>query len=223
MRPWHAGRTIGLIGSDLAGHPELADILRYILDQGGRFSLSSIRPEGLTREVIRLIAETGQKTATLAPEAASPGLKKVIGKEIPSERFYELVDQLVSHGIPNVRFYFMVGLPTETDEDAMAIVDFIMKSRKVFLEASRPRRRIGRLGVQLNPFIPKPWTPFQMVVYGNVPCVAPKAQDHTARAEETAQRGGAGGIGAPGRSCRGCSHAETGGFPKPCSLLRLKG
>jgi radical SAM superfamily enzyme YgiQ (UPF0313 family) len=160
------GRTIGLIGSDLAGHPDLEDILTHIVDRGGRFSLSSIRPEGLTPTVIDLLARTGQKTATLAPEAASLRMKRVIGKEISSETFHDLVGNLVTAGIPNVRFYFMVGLPTETDEDVEAIVDFVLKSRKVFLEASRPLGRIGRIGVQLNPFVPKPWTPFQWAAMG---------------------------------------------------------
>ncbi|MFC1834504.1 radical SAM protein [Thermodesulfobacteriota bacterium] len=155
------GRNVGLIGSDLAGHSQLEEILETIVDRGGKFSLSSIRPEGLTPRVIELIAGTGQKTATLAPEVASPRLKAVVGKEIPSERFYELVEQLVSAGIPNVRYYFMIGLPTETDEDIEHIVDFVRQSRKIFVDASRLLGRIGRIGVQVNPFVPKPWTPFQ--------------------------------------------------------------
>lgn len=155
------GRTVGLIGSDLARHPELEDILSHVVHKGGSFSLSSIRPEGLTPHIIQLIAETGQKTATLAPETASTRMKAVIGKNIPSDRFYELVETLVSAGIPNIRFYFMIGLPTETDEDAEAIADFVARAREVFVEASRPRGRIGRIGVQINPFVPKPWTPFQ--------------------------------------------------------------
>jgi radical SAM superfamily enzyme YgiQ (UPF0313 family) len=156
-----AGRTIGLIGSDLAGHPELKEILNHIVESGGKFSLSSIRPEGLTPEIIDLISRTGQKTATLAPETASPRLKKVIGKNIPSERFLELTERLVAAGIPNVRFYFMVGLPTEIDEDAQAIVDFVQQARERFVSASKPKGKIGRISVQLNPFVPKPWTPFQ--------------------------------------------------------------
>jgi radical SAM superfamily enzyme YgiQ (UPF0313 family) len=156
-----AGRTVGLIGSDLAGHPELEDILSNIVDRGGKFSLSSIRPEGLTPRIIELMARTGQKTATLAPEVASTRLKKIIGKEIPSQRFYELVEGLVAAGIPNLRFYFMIGVPTETDDDVEALVDFVLTSRKIFLEASRPMKKIGKIGVQVNPFIPKAWTPFQ--------------------------------------------------------------
>jgi radical SAM superfamily enzyme YgiQ (UPF0313 family) len=155
------GRTVGLIGSDLAGHPELEDLLSHIVEQGGRFSLSSIRPEGLTPRIIELLAATGQKTATLAPEVASDRMKAVIGKKIPSERFYELVEKLVTAGIPNIRFYFMVGLPTETDEDCSAIVDFVVQSRNVFVEASRNVKKIGQMSIQVNPFVPKPWTPFQ--------------------------------------------------------------
>ncbi len=156
-----AGRTIGLIGSDLAGHPELEDLLEYIVDKGGNFSLSSIRPEGLSEKVIRLLADSGQKTATLAPEAASQRMKEVIGKNLPSDTFFGLVGRLVTEGIPNIRFYFMVGLPTETDEDTEAIVEFVLRAREVFVQQSRPLGRIGRIAVQLNPFIPKPWTPFQ--------------------------------------------------------------
>ncbi len=161
LRAIQDNRTVGLIGSDLAGHPELANILTDIVDRGGRFSLSSIRPEGLTPRIIELLARTGQKTATLAPEVASPRMKKVIGKEIASDTFYELVDKLVSAGIPNVRFYFMVGLPTETEDDVQAIADFVRAARGAFVQASRSRGKIGRIGVQINPFVPKPWTPFQ--------------------------------------------------------------
>jgi len=156
-----SGRTVGLIGSDLAGHPEIEEMLGYVVEQGGTFSLSSIRPEGLTDRVLELLAQTGQKTATLAPEVASPRLKAVIGKQIPSERFHELVEKLVQAGIPNVRFYFMIGLPSETDEDAQAIADFVTEARQVFVRASRQKGRIGHIAVQVNPFVPKPWTPFQ--------------------------------------------------------------
>ncbi len=155
------GKTIGLVGSDLAGHPELEEILATIVEQGGIFSLSSIRPEGLSERVIELMAQSGQKTATLAPEAASAKLKKVIGKEIPSEDFYELIQNLVTKGILNVRLYFMIGLPTEEEEDIVAMIDFVRHSHRLFVNASKSMKKIGRLGVQVNPFVPKPWTPFQ--------------------------------------------------------------
>ncbi|MDQ1239066.1 MAG: hypothetical protein QG577_1251, partial [Thermodesulfobacteriota bacterium] len=157
------GRTVGLIGSDLAGHPELMEILSYLLSLGAKFSLSSIRPEGLTHELISMLRATGQKTVTLAPETASLRMKKIIGKTIPEELFFEKINLLVSNGIPNIRLYFMVGLPSETDDDVLALVDFVLKAREVFVDASRPLKRIGTMGVQLNPFVPKPWTPFQCV------------------------------------------------------------
>ncbi len=161
--PIKSKKTVGLIGSDLASHPELLDILNDIVDRGGTFSLSSIRPEGLSDQVIGLITKSGQKTATLAPEVASSRLKEVIGKQIPSERFFELIERMVSAGVPNIRFYFMIGLPTETEDDVGQIVEFVLNAREVFVNASRKMGRIGRIGVQLNPFVPKPWTPFQWV------------------------------------------------------------
>ncbi len=65
--------------------------------------------------MLELIARSGQKTVTLAPEAASARIKRIIGKEIANDVFYRLATMIVSAGIPNVRFYFMVGLPLETD------------------------------------------------------------------------------------------------------------
>lgn len=156
-----ARRTIGLIGSDLASHPQLLDLLNFIVRKGGKFSLSSIRPEGLTRKLLELIAATGQKTITLAPETASPRMKKIIGKTLPDDLFFEKIEHLVANGIPNVRFYFMVGLPTETDDDVSCIVDFVFEARRVFVSASRLMKKIGRISVQINSFVPKPWTPFQ--------------------------------------------------------------
>ncbi|MGB9617511.1 MAG: radical SAM protein [Desulfomonilaceae bacterium] len=156
-----AGKTVGLIGSDLAGHPQLHQLLEFIAANGAAFSLSSIRPEGLTPQLLTLIAATGQKTLTLAPETASPRMKKIIGKTLPDDLFFEKIEWLVAAGIANVRFYFMVGLPTETDEDIVSIVDFVLRARGVFVAASRSMKKIGRISVQINAFVPKPWTPFQ--------------------------------------------------------------
>ena len=155
------GLRLGLVGSDLAGHPELEQIIDLILTNDGVFSLSSIRPEGLSGFMIKALARTGQKTATLAPEAASRRLKEIIGKRIAPELFYSRIEELVDAGIPNIRLYFMIGLPGETDDDVREIVEFALECRKVFVDASRKARRIGMLSVQVNPFIPKPWTPFQ--------------------------------------------------------------
>ena len=155
------GLRLGLVGSDLAGHPELEQIIDLILTNDGVFSLSSIRPEGLSGFMIKALARTGQKTATLAPEAASRRLKEIIGKRIAPELFYSRIEELVDAGIPNIRLYFMIGLPGETDYDVREIVEFALECRKVFVDASRKAGRIGMLSVQVNPFIPKPWTPFQ--------------------------------------------------------------
>jgi radical SAM superfamily enzyme YgiQ (UPF0313 family) len=179
-----ARKTIGLIGSDLASHPDLSNMLNDIADQGGKFSLSSIRPEGLNDEIIKRIVESGQKTATLAPEVASERLKRVIGKQIPNKLFFELIEKLVSAGAPNLRFYFMIGLPTETEEDVKQIIEFVLESREIFLNSSRKMGKIGRIGVQLNAFVPKPWTPFQWTA-----ALSKKEWDHRIKIIEDRLRG----------------------------------
>ncbi len=171
------GRSVGLVGSDLAGHPDLERMLADIISYGGKFSLSSIRPEGLTPAIIRLMKASGQKTATLAPETASNRMKAVIGKTIPSARFLELEELLISEGIPNLRFYFMIGLPTECDDDVEELIRFIKEAVKVFVKASKPKGRIGGLGVQINPFTPKPWTPFQWAAMDNLPSLHRKIKE----------------------------------------------
>ena len=67
----------------------------------------------------------------------------------------------VSGGIPNLKLYFMIGLPFETMDDIEAIITLVIKIKQVFLNASRPLKRIGTITISLNPFIPKPVTPFQ--------------------------------------------------------------
>jgi radical SAM superfamily enzyme YgiQ (UPF0313 family) len=184
VRAIKANKTIGLIGSDLASHPELLTILDDIADQGGKFSLSSIRPEGLNDKIIKRIVESGQKTATLAPEVASERLKRVIGKPIPNKLFFDLTGKLVSAGAPNLRFYFMIGLPTETEEDVKEIIEFVLESREIFLNSSRKMGKIGRIGVQLNAFVPKPWTPFQWIA-----ALSKKEWDHRIKIIEDGLRG----------------------------------
>ncbi len=155
------GLRLGLVGSDLAGHPELEKMVDLILSGGSTFSLSSIRPEGLSDFMIDCLAATGQKTATLAPEVAGMRLKEVIGKKIPPALFHSIIERLLNKGVINIRLYFMIGLPTETDDDIHQIVEFVMECRETFVSASRKNKRIGVMSVQVNPFIPKPWTPFQ--------------------------------------------------------------
>ena len=126
-----------------------------------RISFSSLRADKLDREIIGSLAESKVKTATIAPEAGSERMRNIINKKLSREQILDAAQNLVAQGIMNLRLYFMIGLPFETEDDVRAIVDLTLEIKEVFLNASRKNRRIGTITLSINPFIPKPATPFQ--------------------------------------------------------------
>jgi len=95
-------------------------------------------------------------------------MRRVINKGVTEAHLLSAAEALVAGGIPNLKLYFMVGLPTETQDDVAAIVGLTKKIKHVFLQSSRARKRIGEITVSLNCFIPKPFTPFQWVPMDDV-------------------------------------------------------
>ena len=128
---------------------------------GARLSFSSLRADALDGELLAVLKANRTKTVTIAPEAGSQRLRNVINKGLTESDILTAAELSVRAGIPNLRLYFMVGLPTETEDDIEAIVVLCRKVKQVFLETSRPQRRIGTLTVSVNAFVPKPATPFQ--------------------------------------------------------------
>jgi radical SAM superfamily enzyme YgiQ (UPF0313 family) len=110
----------------------------------------------------------------MAPDAGSQRMRDVINKGLDEEVILQAAENLVAGGIPNLKLYFMIGLPTETDDDVEAIVTLCKKIKHRFLKSSRTRRRIGEMTVSLNSFIPKPFTPFQWVAMAEVPVLKKK-------------------------------------------------
>jgi radical SAM superfamily enzyme YgiQ (UPF0313 family) len=154
-------RRIGLVGAAVSDLPGL-DALCSRLEGGGlRLAFSSLRADALTPELVRALRTNRTRTATIAPEAGSERMRRVINKGLEEADILAAVERLVTGGIPNLKLYFIVGLPTETDEDVQAIVTLTGRIRSAFVDASRPRGRIGSLSVSVTPFVPKPFTPFQ--------------------------------------------------------------
>lgn len=133
-----------------------------------KFSFSSLRADALTPELIAELKRSGVKTATLAPDGGSKRMRQVINKGLTEDHLLAAAEALVASGIPNLKLYFMVGLPTETVDDVAAIVDLVKKTKHVFLKSSRARKRIGVITVSLNSFVPKPVTPFQWAPMADV-------------------------------------------------------
>ncbi|MBW2037176.1 MAG: radical SAM protein [Deltaproteobacteria bacterium] len=161
-------KKIGLVAAAVSDVPDIASICRSALDANVQLSFSSLRADGLRPEFLEILNQTGVKTATIAPDGGSERMRRVINKGISEDTLLTAVEFLVRAGIPNIKLYFMVGLPTETMADVEAVVTLCKKVKHRFLKASRKRQKIGRITVSLNSFIPKPFTPFQWVPFEDI-------------------------------------------------------
>src|SRR5579863_8791404 len=150
--------VIGLVGAEMASVPGVADIASAVVDRGGRLSPSSLKADCISPALASALARGGNQSVTVAPEAGSERMRKVINKNLTETEILSAAEMMLGEGVGNLKFYFMLGLPEERDEDVLAIADLVAR----VLERARARRtRIGSVTVSLNPFVPKPWTPFQ--------------------------------------------------------------
>ena len=124
-------------------------------------AIGSLRLDRFSADMAALIRETGVETVSLAPEAGSQRLRDVIRKGITEEEIFSAVEKLIECDMVQARLYFMVGLPTETDEDIDAIVRMIKGMEHHARRYTKGRKGFRRLTLSVNQFIPKPGTPFQ--------------------------------------------------------------
>lgn len=155
------GLRLGLVCASLGDYPELEALCRWLRDQGGVLSAPSLRLDTLSEPLLELLKASGQKTVTLAPEAGTERLRKVVHKFFSDEEILESADRLAQHGIYGLRLYFLVGLPGERDEDVAAISELAKKIRHRYRLAAKASGRMAEITLSLSPFVPKPWTPFQ--------------------------------------------------------------
>lgn len=154
---------VGLVGAALGDLPSLQGLTARIVSRGGRFSLSSLRVDGLSRALLENLEAAGQKTVTVAPEAGSERLRRVINKHLTREEILRAVDLVAETGPFSLRLYFLIGLPTETSEDIRELMALAKAIRHRMVKKGAPRGRVGRIRLSINCFIPKPFTPFQWV------------------------------------------------------------
>ncbi len=158
-----AARTnrIGLVGAAVSDLPDLAELCQHAARQGLKLHFSSLRADALDAPLIATLAGSRIKTATIAPETGSENLRTAINKHLEDDTILNAAEGLAGAGIPNLRLYFMVGLPGETAADVEAIVTLVKRIKDRFLRASRSWGRLGTITVSLNSFVPKPFTPLQ--------------------------------------------------------------
>ena len=166
------GKKVGLMGAAISDYPEVDELVNYIRSKDMRYSCASLRADSLTQAVVDGLADSGQKTITIAPETGSERLRRVINKGISEEHLQNAATLSAKSGIQHMRLYIMIGLPTETDEDIEAIVGLAERTQAHMAEVGCK----GRLTLSINPFIPKPFTPFQWMAMDNQKTVEKKLQ-----------------------------------------------
>jgi radical SAM superfamily enzyme YgiQ (UPF0313 family) len=150
-------RRIGLVGPAVTDHPEIEALVGGLTALGAGVSTSSLRIKLLSRALLAALAGSGAETVTLAPEAGSERLRRLIRKGISEDDILEAVSMAAELGIKRLKLYFMVGLPGETDEEAAAIGQLVIKCK----ETIDRRRAATRLTINIAPFVPKAGTLFE--------------------------------------------------------------
>lgn len=178
---------IGLVGAAISDYPDLVSLGRGLLAENRPISFSSLRVDALTPEVADLVVASGQKTVTLAPEAGSQRMRRIVGKGFNEAEILRAVDLLSARGVRSFRLYFMIGLPWETMEDVQAIPELARKIRHAVLKQSRGARGADKITLSLNSFVPKPATPFQWHPLDDVPRLKEKIR--TVRQSLSRERG----------------------------------
>ena len=150
-------KRIGLVGPDVPDHPAFEEILLRLKGLEAEVSVSSLRIKPLFDLALSELARGGTGTVAFAPEAGSARMRGVIRKGVNEDDILKAVEFTSRHQIKQLRLYFMIGLPTETDDDVDAIVDLSRKCKAIL----EKRQSTTRIVLSVSPFVPKAGTPFQ--------------------------------------------------------------
>jgi radical SAM superfamily enzyme YgiQ (UPF0313 family) len=153
--------AVGFVGAAVSSHKSIAKLAQTVAENGARASLSSIMSQKVSKMLAASISESEYKTVALAPEAGSTRLRRAAGKRVDNEQVISAARELAEAGIRGFKLYFIVGLPTETDEDVDAIAHLAITIRDAVVEISKSSGKLAWVALSINPFIPKSSTPFQ--------------------------------------------------------------
>ena len=167
---------VGLVSIALCDHPDIERILARLKEMGYSISPASLRLDDLTEPIVRVLRESGERTITIAPETGSDRLRRVINKTVTNDEILDRAQLIFSCGIENLKLYYMLGLPTETDDDLVAIRDLTLQMRDIMLKHARSKGHVGRIGGSVNPLIPKPGTAYQWLAMTDAATIDKKSK-----------------------------------------------
>jgi radical SAM superfamily enzyme YgiQ (UPF0313 family) len=157
------GKTnkIGLVSTAVCDHPEISTILRELRAMDYRISVSSLRLDQISEELLDALVESRDQQIAVAPETGSDRLRRVINKNLTNDEIVDICGAVFDRGMLTVKLYMMVGLPTETEEDLEAMTELVTRIKDRMLQAGKKFGRAGKIIPSLNGFVPKPNTPLQ--------------------------------------------------------------
>ncbi|MDD2581338.1 MAG: radical SAM protein [Desulfuromonadaceae bacterium] len=167
---------VGLVGAAVSDYAGIGRLCRYIVDKGAKVSVSSLRVDRIDADMLDALIVSGHKTISLAPEGGSQRMRDVIHKNLTEEQILDACEMLISRDILNLKLYFIIGLPGETDADLDEMVRLVETVRERVIERGRANKRLGEISVSVNPFIPKPFTPFQWCGMEQLPSLERKVK-----------------------------------------------
>src|SRR5437588_6681490 len=161
-RAWRSKTDkIGLVSTAVCDHPEISEILQGLRAMDYRISVSSLRLDQISDELLDALVESRDQQIAVAPETGSDRLRRVINKNLTNDEIVDICGAVFDRGMLTIKLYMMVGLPTETDEDLEEMIVLVERIKDRMLEAGRRFGRAGKIIPSLNGFVPKPNTPFQ--------------------------------------------------------------
>jgi radical SAM superfamily enzyme YgiQ (UPF0313 family) len=152
---------IGLVSTAVCDHPEISTILRELRAMDYRISVSSLRLDQISDELLDALVESKDQQIAVAPETGSDRLRRVINKNLTNDEIVDICGAVFDRGMLTVKLYMMVGLPTETQEDLDEMFVLVTRIKDRMLEAGKKFGRAGKIIPSLNGFVPKPNTPLQ--------------------------------------------------------------
>ncbi len=148
---------VGLVGASVSDYRYIDELVVGLRKLGARISISSMRADSMTPTLVQALVDSGARTLTFAPEAASERLRRVINKRLSYDEVLGATDLLGKAGARSIKMYYMIGLPTEEQADVEEIVSLSLAVKKR-MDAHHPG---GEVQVSVTPFVPKSHTPFQ--------------------------------------------------------------
>ncbi|MGE4504830.1 MAG: radical SAM protein [Desulfovibrionaceae bacterium] len=152
---------VGLVGTALTDWPELLPFLRWLKERRIKFSLSSLRADGLTEELLEFLRLCGVRTVTLALEAPSERLRRMASKKLETDDFLNAVALCSRHGVNHLRVYCITGWPGENEDDHDELEAFLAEVVATRDANQKRRKEFMRITLGVSCLVPKPFTPFQ--------------------------------------------------------------